>query len=102
MTTKKDSGAKGADSKADIKIGAIFDLSGATADVGNPYSEGSAPTSIKNAAGGVEGHKIALRWQDYELQGPHTAEQLYQQYVSEGAMVFMGWGTADTEALRPR
>ncbi|MDQ1487776.1 MAG: branched-chain amino acid transport system substrate-binding protein, partial [Actinomycetota bacterium] len=30
------------------------------------------------------------------------AGQLYGQYVSEGAKVFMGWGTGDTEALRPK
>ena len=55
----------------------------------------------KNATGGVDGHKLALSWQDFKYN-PDTAGQLYGQYVSEGAKVFMGWGTADTEALRPR
>jgi len=88
--------------KADIKVGAIFDLSGATADVGTPYSEGIRDyIEYKNASGGVDGHKIALTWQDFGYKVPQ-AEQLYQQYVSQGAKVFMGWGTADTEALRPR
>src|SRR6266581_1935744 len=75
-----------APTKADIKVGAIFDLSGATADVGTPFSEG-----------GVEGHKVALTFQDYGYKVPQ-AEQLYSQYVSQGAKVFMGWGTGDTEA----
>jgi branched-chain amino acid transport system substrate-binding protein len=95
-------GAQSGDSKKDIKVGAIFDLSGATADVGTPFSEGIRDfVEWKNANGGVEGHKLALTWQDYGYKVPQ-AEQLYQQYVSQGAKVFMGWGTGDTEALRPR
>jgi branched-chain amino acid transport system substrate-binding protein len=102
---KKDS-SKGSDSgstsKAGIKVGAIFDLSGATADVGTPFSEGIRDfVEFKNANGGVDGHKLELTWQDYGYKVPQ-AEQLYQQYVSQGAKVFMGWGTGDTEALRPR
>jgi branched-chain amino acid transport system substrate-binding protein len=99
-----DEGSKGSDSgaKADVKIGAIFDLSGATADVGTPYSKGiQGYVEWRNAEGGVEGHKLALTWQDFGYKVPQ-AEQLYQQYVAQGAKVFMGWGTADTEALRPR
>jgi len=88
--------------KADIKVGAIFDLSGATADVGTPYSEGIRDyVEYRNAQGGIDGHKIAMTFQDFGYKVPQ-AEQLYQQYVSQGAKVFMGWGTGDTEALRPR
>ena len=89
-------------SKADFKIGAIFDLSGATADVGTPYSEGIRDyVEWRNGQGGMDGHKIALTFQDFGYKVPQ-AEQLYQQYVSQGSKVFMGWGTGDTEALRPR
>jgi branched-chain amino acid transport system substrate-binding protein len=99
---KSDSGAKGADSKSEIKIGAIFDLSGATADIGTPYSEGIRDyIDYRNSQGGVEGHKISMPWQDYKYD-PTLAGQLYGQYISEGAKAFLGWGTADTEALRPR
>jgi branched-chain amino acid transport system substrate-binding protein len=102
---KKNNASKSSDTKttkADIKVGAIFDLSGATADVGTPYSEGIKDfIEYKNASGGLDGHKIALNWQDFGYKVPQ-AEQLYQQYVSQGSKVFMGWGTADTEALRPR
>jgi len=96
------SGSQGGATKTAIKVGAIFDLSGATADVGTPFSEGIRDfVEWKNANGGVEGHTLDLKWQDYGYKVPQ-AEQLYQQYVSEGAKVFMGWGTGDTEALRPR
>ncbi|MEW6472974.1 MAG: ABC transporter substrate-binding protein [Actinomycetota bacterium] len=95
-------GAESGSAKKDIKVGAIFDLSGATADVGTPFSEGIRDfIEWKNSQGGVEGHKLALTYQDYGYKVP-TAEQLYQQFVSQGAKVFMGWGTGDTEALRPR
>jgi branched-chain amino acid transport system substrate-binding protein len=88
--------------KADIKVGAIFDLSGPTADIGTPYADGIKDyIEYRNGSGGVDGHKLALSWQDFKYD-PTTAGQLYGQYVSEGAKVFMGWGTADTEALRPR
>jgi branched-chain amino acid transport system substrate-binding protein len=88
--------------KADIKVGAIFDLSGATADVGTPYSEGIRDyVDYRNGQGGISGHKIAMTFQDFGYKVPQ-AEQLYQQYVSQGAKVFMGWGTGDSEALRPR
>jgi len=91
-----------APTKSDLKVGAIFDLSGATADVGTPYSEGIRDyVDWKNASGGVAGHKIAMSYQDYGYKVPQ-AEQLYSQYVSQGVKVFMGWGTGDTEALKPK
>jgi len=99
---KSDNNAAGSGAKSEIKIGAIFDLSGATADIGTPYSEGERDyVEYKNSQGGIDGHKINMPWQDYKYD-PTLAGQLYGQYVSEGAKAFMGWGTADTEALRPR
>src|SRR5207249_3208520 len=83
-----------------IVVGAVFDLSGATADIGTPYSQGVRDyVDWRNANGGVSGRPIALKWQDYKYEVP-TAEQLYTQFVSEGAIAFQGWGTGDTEALR--
>ncbi|MGC8827118.1 MAG: ABC transporter substrate-binding protein [Anaerolineae bacterium] len=83
-----------------IKIGAIFDLTGPTGDVGTPYGEGvKGYVEWLNANGGVEGHPIELISADYAYK-VDQAEQLYTQYVSEGVVAFMGWGTGDTEALR--
>jgi branched-chain amino acid transport system substrate-binding protein len=85
-----------------VVIGAIFDLSGATADVGTPYGEGARGyVEWRNAQGGIEGRKIELKWQDYAYDVA-KAEQLYSQFVSEGAVAFLGWGTGDSEALRAR
>lgn len=88
--------------KAPVIVGAIFDLSGVTSDVGTPYAQG-IQDSVKfiNQGGGIDGHPIDFRFSDYGYKVPN-AEQFYSQYVSEGAVAFMGWGTADTEALRSR
>lgn len=82
-----------------IRIGAIFDLSGATGDVGTPYAEGViAYINWVNSNGGINGRPIELLSQDYAYDVA-TAENLYKQFVSQGALVFMGWGTGDTLAL---
>lgn len=94
-------GGQGATSQSEpIKIGAIFDLSGATADVGTPYADGvQGYVKWLNAQGGINGRPIELLFQDYAYK-VDVAEQLYSQFVQEGAVAFMGWGTGDTEALR--
>ena len=94
-------GGGGADSGA-IKVGAIFDLTGATADVGTDYGDGVRGfADWVNSRGGIGGRPIDLIYQDYGYQ-VDRAEQLYTQFVGEGAVIFMGWGTGDTEALRLR
>jgi len=89
-------------SAAPIKIGAIFDLTGPTADVSTPYSEGMKDyVTWKNANGGIAGRQIELTSADYAYKVDQS-EQLYTQYVQEGVVAFMGWGTGDTEALRTK
>jgi len=85
-----------------IVVGAIFDLSGPTSDVGVPYAEGVRDyVDWRNRHGGVGGRQIDLRWQDYRYDAP-TSEQFYTQFVAAGAVALQGWGTKDTEALRGR
>ena len=85
-----------------IKVGAIFDLTGPTADVGTDYADGMRGfVDWINQQGGVEGRPVELIYQDYAYQ-VDRAEQLYSQFVAEGVVAFMGWGTGDTEALRLR
>jgi branched-chain amino acid transport system substrate-binding protein len=85
-----------------IPIGAIFDLTGPTSDVGQFYADGQvAYVDWLNANGGIEGHPIELFSQDYAYN-VETAENLYIEYVNEGVVAFQGWGTGDTEALRGR
>ncbi len=85
-----------------IIVGAIFDLTGATADVGTTYSEAIRDYyDWLNERGGIAGRPIELLWNDYGYDVAR-AEQLYSEYVQAGSVMFMGWGTGDTEALRGR
>lgn len=85
-----------------IKVGAIFDLTGPTSDVGTLYADGVRGYFDQlRANGGVEGREVELIYQDYGYK-VDQAEQLYTQFVQEGAVAFLGWGTGDTEALRGR
>jgi branched-chain amino acid transport system substrate-binding protein len=93
--------APGGAAEEPVKLGAIFDQSGPTADAGTPWSVGVRDYVSWHNARPDRGRKVDLRWQDFGYKPP-LAEQLYQQYVSDGAVGFIGWGTADTEALRPR
>ena len=87
---------------APITIGAIFDLTGPTSDVGTMYAEAIRDYyDWLNARGGIAGRPVELLWNDYGYDVA-KAEQLYSEYVQAGAVMFMGWGTGDTEALRGR
>ena len=97
----------GGDATADptsgpIKVGAVFDLTGPTSDVGTIYAEGiRGYVDWLNQNGGVDGRNIDLLYQDYAYK-VDQAEQLYSQFIGEGVVAFQGWGTGDTEALRGR
>jgi branched-chain amino acid transport system substrate-binding protein len=85
-----------------ITIGGLFDLTGATSDVGVPYSEGvRGYVEWRNANGGVADRSINLVWEDYAYDVA-IAEQVYSRLKSEGVVAIQGWGTGDTEALRGR
>lgn len=96
-------GTTSTEGTAPVKIGGIFDLTGATADVGVPYAEGvKAFVDWINSKGGVSGRKIELISNDYAYKVPN-AEQLYSQYVTQDKVAaIQGWGTGDTEALRTK
>lgn len=85
-----------------ILIGAIFALTGPTSDVGALYAEGVRDyVGWTNRQGGINGMPLELLFQDYGYR-VDRAEQLYSEFVGEGVIAFMGWGTGDTEALRVR
>lgn len=91
-----------ADSDEPIRIGGIMDQSGATGDVGAPYSEGMvAYVDQLNENGGINGRTIDADVNDYAYEIPQ-AEDLYRRYVNDEVIAVMGWGTGDTEALRTR
>jgi branched-chain amino acid transport system substrate-binding protein len=93
-------GGAGGEGQQTVKVGGIFDLSGATADVGTPYAAGVKAFVDKwNEAG--DGPKIELISEDYKYDVA-IAERLYSRLKSEGVVAVQGWGTGDTEALRGR
>jgi branched-chain amino acid transport system substrate-binding protein len=95
-------GAQDGDEEGPIPIGVLSDLSGATSDVGTPYSEGiRGYVDWLNDQGGIDGRTIDLKLNDYAYDVAR-GEQLYSQYVNENVVAVQGWGTADTEALRQK
>ena len=96
-------GAQGrTDAASPIKIGAIFDRSGPTSDVGVPYSDGvNAYVAYINSKGGIKGRKIQLLSQDTSYNVARS-EAFYQQLRTSGIVAISGWATADTEAFKAR
>jgi len=84
-----------------IVIGAMFDLSGPTSDMGIPYGEGVRDYFAWRDGKDGDAPAIELHSADFAYRVPE-AERLYTRFVSEGAVAIIGWGVADTEALRPR
>jgi branched-chain amino acid transport system substrate-binding protein len=84
-----------------IKVGGLFDITGATGDVGAPYAN-AAREYIKyvNKHGGVNGKQIDLIDVDYAYKIPQ-AVSAYKEMTSKGAIAILGWGTGDTEAMAP-
>ena len=93
----------GTATKPAVKVGGIFDLTGATSDVGVPYADGIKDfVAFINESGGAGGHQIQLISDDYAYQIPR-AEELYNRLVTqEGVQAIMGWGTGDTTAMVPK
>jgi len=83
-----------------IKIGGIFDTTGATSDVGSDYAL-SAKDAVAyiNSNGGVNGKKLEMVANDYAYKIPE-AVNLYKTYKDEGIYLIQGWGTGDTNALK--
>ncbi|RDV82875.1 ABC transporter substrate-binding protein [Ammonifex thiophilus] len=96
-------GGKGAAPSAEgpIKIGGIFDLTGATSDVGVPYAEGvRAYIDYVNQHGGINGRKVELKEIDYAYDKNRAVEAYNRLVKQERVIAILGWGTGDTEALK--
>lgn len=84
-----------------IKIGGLFDITGATGDVGTPYAEGQeAYIEYVKSKADITEYNIELIGEDYAYKIPE-AQKLYQKFKSKDKVsAILGWGTGDTEALR--
>ena len=87
-----------------ILVPGVYDLGGATADVGRPTGLGSRDAigwlneneDVEEALGTADG--FAHEWIDYQYEVPE-AQTHYDEYAPDDPPAFIGWGTADTEAL---
>lgn len=88
--------------QAQIAIGHLADYSGGTADVGVPFGQAEADAfAWVNKNGGIGGKPVSVDTNDYGYQVPR-AIALYKKWSASGNKVsaILGWGTADTEALK--
>jgi len=89
----------GAAGAADIKVGHLADLTGATGEVGKPYAQGVQDyKDWVNAHGGINGKKIDMPMFDYAYDKNKAVNQ-YKKYKEDGVVAIQGWGSGDTEAL---
>lgn len=90
-----------ANAEKSVKIGALYDITGGTGDVGTPYSEGEeAYYEYLNSKGGINGVQVELIGEDYGYDMA-KGQRLYQKLRDRHKVAaILGWGTADTEALR--
>ncbi|MCD4737704.1 MAG: ABC transporter substrate-binding protein, partial [Anaerolineae bacterium] len=85
-----------------IRVGGIFDLTGATSEIGIPYADGVRDcVQYINEQGGINGRQIELVDEDYGYN-IERAKTVYTRLVEEEkVLVIMSWGTGDTDAMRP-
>lgn len=96
-------GLLGSDAEG-VLVPGLYDLGGATSDVGRPTGLGSRDAiawineneDVGDTLGTADG--IAHEWIDYAYEVPE-AQSHYDEYAPEDPPAFIGWGTADTEAL---
>jgi len=87
----------------EIRLGAIFDLTGPTSETGNQFAEGvKGCISYISSQGGINGRKVRLIAVDsaYVLQRDLAA---YEKLVKEEKVhAIIGWSTGGTLALVPK
>lgn len=93
--------AGGEDGDRKVVLGGLHDITGGTGDVGTPYSEGEeAYFDYLASEGGYDGVTIEVHGKDYAYD-ISEAQKIYQEFRDrDNASAILGWGTADTEALR--
>ncbi|MBI3977743.1 MAG: ABC transporter substrate-binding protein [Chloroflexi bacterium] len=82
-----------------VRVGALFDLTGATADVGVPHAEGvRAYVDHVNARGGVNGRPIQLVEIDYAYSVSKAVEA-YRTFREQRVVAIIGYGFAGIPAF---
>jgi len=98
-TSEKEPAVEGGKAEV-ITIGALFDLTGPTGDVGKDYAQAVKDyIRLVNERGGIDGIKINLESVDYAYKVPE-ALSAYRKFKSLNVPGIIGWGTGDTDALK--
>jgi branched-chain amino acid transport system substrate-binding protein len=91
----------GDEEEGEIHIGALYDQTGPTSDVGTDYALGvQEAIEYINDTGGINGKKIVLHGYDYGYDRSKAATLYAQMKDQDDVIAILGWGTGDTEALR--
>jgi branched-chain amino acid transport system substrate-binding protein len=86
---------------AEVKLGSLNDMTGATSDVGKDYALGVGEAiHYVNDTGGINGKQIKLYQFDYGYRIPEALTK-YNLFKRLQCIAVLGWGTGDTEALAP-
>lgn len=89
----------GGASAAEIFVGNLYDMTGATSGVGKFAGQGKIDAlEYINKVGGINGQKLKLDHYDYSYKAPQAIAR-YKKWKQAGVTAIQGWGTADTEAL---
>ncbi len=86
-----------------IKVGGLVDLTGPTSFVGKQYAAGTqdAVNWLNETQGGINGKKIDYLINDYQYKIPLAIARYKQFKARDKVIMISGWGTGDTEAMRP-
>ena len=87
-----------------VKLGALFDLTGATGDIGSHYGDGFRDyIRWTNEHGGIRnGMKVDLLFTDYQYK-PDQAIAFVKKLVEQDQVpAISGWGTGDSILMKPQ
>lgn len=87
-----------------IKLGALFDVTGATGDVGSHFADGFRDyIRWVNEHGGVRsGAKVDLLWSDYQYKPDQAVAFLKKLVEQDQVPAISGWGTGDSILMKPQ
>ncbi len=87
---------------AEVVIGSLNDLTGATSDVGKDYALGiQEAVRWINDNGGVNGKKIRLILTDYGYKAPEYITTYKRFRDLDKVIAVLGWGTGESATLSP-
>lgn len=85
-----------------VKLGALFDLTGATGDVGSHFADGFRDyVRWVNEHGGIRsGMKVELLFTDYQYKPDQAVTYVKKLAEQDQAAAISGWGTGDSILMK--